>query len=477
MSSQPDAAPPNAAGAPFLDRIGIPSVLKWGFLGVLVFMTGLGVESNFVTPHLVATLGRGEGTISIVIAMYSLAVAVASYLSGALSDLLGPKKVMLIGFIIWIVFQVGFLLSIPTGNIWLVGVMYFFRGFGFPLFTFSFLVWVNITALKSKAGTAIGWFYVMFTGGLPTLGSLLAVGAIPAFGGGTRGETGAMWVSSLLIVVGFCLVWFGCHEPRGMARIAPEGEPASRIMLSGLRLTFTNSKVLQGFLVRLINTAPEFGMFIIMPAVISTTLGWGQSRWLLMTVCVYAGNILFNAFFGHIGDRIGWVNTVRWCGVFASALALLAWWYVPHWVPAGSAWGYAVSVVAGVVYGIFLAGFVPMGAIMPENAPDHRGAAMAMYTTAAGGAFFLGSAVVAVVLGITGALDWSSYAQNSAVIWTFVALYACAFVMVGNLRTQQDDPEHRRQIRDADTASLAIQAANNQQTTIHAPVPSVRDES
>ena len=160
-----------------------------------------------------------------------------------------------------------------------------------------------------------------------------------------------------------------------------------------------------------------------------------------------------------------------------AGLALLAWWYVPHWVPAGSAWGYAVSVVAGVAYGIFLAGFVPMGAIMPENAPDHRGAAMAMYTTAAGGAFFLGSAVVAVVLGITGALDWSSYAQNSAVIWTFVALYACAFVMVGNLRTQQDDPEHRRQIRDADTASLAIQAANNQQTTIHAPVPSVRDES
>ena len=30
----------------FLDRIGIPHPLRWGFLGVLVFMTGNGVEST-----------------------------------------------------------------------------------------------------------------------------------------------------------------------------------------------------------------------------------------------------------------------------------------------------------------------------------------------------------------------------------------------------------------------------------------------
>ena len=223
---------------------------------------------------------------------------------------------------------------------------------------------------------------------------------------------------------------------------------------------------MQGFLVRLINTAPQFGMFVIMPIVISDNLGWGQSRWLLMTVCIFAGNILFNAFFGAVGDRIGWVNTVRWCGVFASAVGLLAWWYVPHWVPAGSTWGYIVSVIAGVTYGICLAGFVPMGAIMPANAPKHRGAAMAMYTTAAGGAAFLGTAVVSVVLGITGALGWEIFAQKSAVIWTFVALYGCAFIMVGNLRTDQDNPEHRQQVRDADTQALAVQAANERRVNI-----------
>ena len=130
-----------------------------------------------------------------------------------------------------------------------------------------------------------------------------------------------------------------------------------------------------------------------------------------MTSIVFAGNILFNAAFGTLGDRVGWTTTVRWFGIVGSAIGLLLWWYVPHWVPAGSDWGFVVSVIAGTVFGILLAGFVPLGAIMPALAPNHKGAAMAMYTTAAGGATFLGSAVVAVVR------PWGG---NVGVVWAFV---------------------------------------------------------
>lgn len=455
------------AEGPFLDRIGIPGVLKWGFLGLLIFQIGLGVEANFITPHLVKVLGSTEATVSFIITAYSLAALIASYLSGVLSDLMGPKKVMMIGFVMWAIFQVAFLLSLGTGSYWLVAVTYFFRGFAYPLFSFSFLVWVNITALKSMAGTSVGWFYVMFTGGLPTIGSLVAIASISAFGGGTAGEYGAMWVALALAVIGALMVFLGCRAENGSRRIAPADESTSQVLFSGVRLLFSNSKVLQGFLIRLINTAPQFGMFVILPVVIADELGWGQSRWLLMTTFIFAGNILFNAFFGNVGDRIGWVNTVRWFGIFASACGLLLWWYVPHMVPAGSTWGYIVSVIAGVVFGICLAGFVPMGAIMPANAPDHRGAAMAMYTTAAGGAAFLGTSVVSIVLSITGALGMSAFAQKSAVIWVFVALYASAFVMVGNLRTEQDDPVKRQQMREADTQALAIQAANERRVHIN----------
>ncbi|WP_432565208.1 MFS transporter [Kineococcus sp. SYSU DK003] len=419
-----------------LQRLGIPPVLRWGFLGVLVFMTGNGVESNFLTPHMVEVLGRPEAAVASIITYYSLCVLIGSYVSGALSDLFGPRRVMALGFAVWVVFEAVFLLGLQAENFALTAVAYALRGFGFPLFAFAFLVWVNITTTPERNGAAVGWFYVAFTGGLPTLGSLFAVGAIPVFGGGTRGETGSMVASIALVVAGFLIAWIGVRDPRGDRRIAPAGESAGRVLTSGLRLTFTRPKIAAGFLVRLINTAPEFGMFIILPAVIADQRGWGQSRWLIMTVAVYATNILVNAVFGAIGDRIGWQRTVKWFGIVGSACGLLLWWYVPQLVPAGSDWGYLVSVLAGCLFGMLLAGFVPMGAIMPALAPDHKGAAMAMYTTAAGGATFLGSAVVWAVLQAGG--------SNVAVVWAFVALYAVAFVLVSFLKVPQLHKAHGR---------------------------------
>ena len=93
-----------------------------------------------------------------------------------------------------------------------------------------------------------------------------------------------------------------------------------------------------------------------------------------------------------------------------------------------------------------------MGAIVAANAPGQEGGAMAMYTTAAGGATFLGSLVVAVVLNVTGWFNLGSYAQNTAVVWAFVALYAVAFILVGRLRTRQDDPEYRKELKRKDAA-------------------------
>lgn len=419
-----------------LDRVGIPHVLRWGFLGLLIFMTGNGVESNFIEPHLNDALGGdAKSLVATIIAMYGVAVLVGAYVAGALSDLFGPRRIMLLGFLVWVVFQALFLLSLSIDSLPLTFVTYFFRGFGYPLFAFSFLVWINTVAPYERNGAAVGWFYVMFTGGLPTLGSLFAVFAIPVFGGGYGGETGAMTSSTALVLIGFLVVWLGVREPHGSQRLAPEGESSSRVMLSGLILTFQHRKILMGFLVRLINTAPQYGMFIVLPTVIADDLGWGQSRWLTMTVVVYASNILVNAVFGNVGDRIGWVRTVKWFGVFGSAVGLLLWWYVPHWVTPGSDWGYYLSLAAGVVFGVLLAGFVPMGAIMPALAPEHKGAAMAMYTTAAGGAAFLGSAVVAVV---------QPWAGNVGTVWAFVVLYACAFLMLTfvSVPDRDPDPEH-----------------------------------
>lgn len=420
----------------FLDRIGIPHSLRWGFLAVLIFMTGNGTETNFIEPHMGEVLGSGTATVGTIISMYSLAALIGSYLSGALADLWGPRRVMQLGAAVWIVFELLFLASLAMGSLPLVFLTYFLRGFGYPLFAFAFLVWVNVVTPVERNGKAVGWFYVMFTGGLPTLGSLYALGMIPAFGGGTAGETGAMVASIALVVIGFLLGQFAVREPRGDSRIAPADNSTAAVLTAGLQLTVRRPKILMGFLVRLINTAPQYGMFIILPTVIAEELGWGQSRWLIMTTLVYASNILVNAVFGAIGDRWGWRRTVQWFGVFGSAVGLLAWWYVAHWVPAGTSWGFWTATAAGCLFGALLAGFVPMGAIMPALAPDYKGAAMAMYTTAAGGSAFLGSAVPAVVLAVG--------LGNVSVVWAFVVLYAAAFVMVGFLKVPEDENRRRK---------------------------------
>jgi MFS-type transporter involved in bile tolerance (Atg22 family) len=71
---------------------------------------------------------------------------------------------------------------------------------------------------------------------------------------------------------------------------------------------------------------------------------------------------------------------------------------------------------------------------MPALAPEHKGAAMAMYTTAAGGAAFSGAAVVAVV---------KPWAGNVGVVWAFVILYAAAFVLVSFLKVPEDSSGER----------------------------------
>lgn len=236
------------------DRMGMPHSIRWGFLGVLIFMTGNGVDSNIIAPHMKHVLdGSGADLVPTIMAMYSLAALIASYLSGALADLFGPRRVMLWGFLIWAVFEALFLGALNTGSVSLVFLTYFLRGFGFPLFAFAFLVWINAVVPIQRNGTAVGWFYVMFTGGFPTLGSLFAAGAIPALGRGVVGEALTMWASIGLVAIGFLIVWFGVRDPAGYGRLAPAGESASAVMFSGLRLTWREPRVLMGFLVRLID--------------------------------------------------------------------------------------------------------------------------------------------------------------------------------------------------------------------------------
>lgn len=388
-----------------LDRLGIFPPLAWGYLGLLLFMIGDGVESGYLSPFLV---GRGmtQADVAAVFTAYGVTAAIAAWFSGALSDLWGPFRVMQAGLAIWIVFELVFLLTIASG----AGgpalmAAYAVRGFGYPLFAFGFLVWITAATPARRLGTAVGWFWFAFTGGLPTLGSLLASFTVPLIG-----AYPTLWLSLGLVVAGGAIALIGTREPAGRRRLAPEGENPFKTVLSSVTIAWREPKTAAGCVVRIINTAPQFGFLVFLPIYFTVTIGFSLPAWLRLLSSIFLSNIIWNLLFGVIGDKFGWRRTVALFGGVGSAVTTLLLYYVPHLFGAN----YALCIVAGVLYGATLAGFVPLSALMPSLAPHHRGAAMSMLNLGAGASTWVGPAIVGICLTPLGV---------GGVMWIFAVLY------------------------------------------------------
>lgn len=64
-----------------LDKIGIPKRLAWGFLGVVLFMMGDGLEQGWLSPFLIENGLTVQQSASI-FSIYGIALAIASWFSG-----------------------------------------------------------------------------------------------------------------------------------------------------------------------------------------------------------------------------------------------------------------------------------------------------------------------------------------------------------------------------------------------------------
>src|SRR5919112_3775454 len=78
------------------DRLGMPGALRWGFVGLLIFMIGDGVESGYLAAFLLDE-GVSQARVGLLFTVYGVAAGVAAWASGALSDLWGPRRVMAVG--------------------------------------------------------------------------------------------------------------------------------------------------------------------------------------------------------------------------------------------------------------------------------------------------------------------------------------------------------------------------------------------
>ncbi|MGI5255686.1 MFS transporter [Streptomyces angustmyceticus] len=426
-SARPRPAGTPAAGRPPADRprsrcarLGIPPALAWGFLGVLLFMTGDGVETGFFSKYL-ADQGLAKADAAVVIAVYGITVALGAWLSGALSDLWGPRRVMTAGFAIWLVFQVLMLtVALPAMNYPLLLLIYGLRGFGYPLFAYGFLVWVTAATPPRRLGTAVGWYWFAFTGGLPTLGSLVASATIPVVG-----SYRTLWLALALVLLGGLLALLLVREPTGRTGLAPDGGGPLATLAGSVSIMRRRPRVAIGAAVRVFSTGSQFGFLVCLPFFFTETVGFSTSGWLRLLSVMFAANIFANLFFGAVGDRLGWQRTMTWFGAVACALTCLALYYVP--AVAGP--HFAACAVAAALYGIALAGYVPISALVPALAPRHKGQAMSALNLGAGASTFAGPAIVALALGPVGV---------EGIVWIFAGLHLATAVAI---RFLEPDPE------------------------------------
>jgi len=389
-----------------IERWGIPYPLRWGFVGVLIFMIGDGVEVSYLTDYLQQPEGgglSGSQASFYTVTLYGVAVLIASWFSGTLSAIWGPKRVMWLGAGIWIVFEALFLfVALPSQTLGLIATIYAIRGLAYPLFAFSFLVWIQTLAKPHMRGSAAGWFWFAFTGGLPTLGALVAAIAVGPLG---ISLYGTLVLSLVLVMIGSAVGCFAVTHPSGLEPIADETvrNPRSLSRLTeGIDILWRDKRTIAGFFVRLVNTAPQYGFFAMFPFVFGpATPGGGflttEQVAILQTVA-YAANIGANLFFGVFGDHFGWQRTVTVFGCLGCALAVPIWYF-----GAIASQSFLVTAILGAIYGIVLAGFVPLSALMPSMvAVKDKGAALAILNTGAGGAALLGPLTVTALFPLFG---------------------------------------------------------------------------
>jgi polyol permease family len=409
-----------------LAKAGIPSQLGWGYLGILIFMMGDGLEQGWLSPYLLEH-GMSIQQSASLFTVYGITIAISSWFSGVLAEGYGAKKTMAMGLLLYIIGTVGFVgYGMTDLNFPIMLFTYALRGFGYPLFAYSFLVWITYRSPQQKLGRAVGWFWFVFTGGLNVLGAYYSSWAIQHLG-----YINTMWSSIFWVLVGgfFALV---LNRDKFQSKNTNTGARAAELM-KGLTIVKEEPKVLLGGLVRVINTTAQFAFPVFLPTYMAAH-GFSTTEWLQIWGSIFTANIAFNLIFGFVGDQMGWRNTVMWFGGVGCAVSTLLFFYTPQLV-GDNFW---VVLMAGVLWGALLAGYVPLSALVPSLVKKDKGAAMAILNLGAGLPVFLGPAIVGLFIGLVG---------NEGVVWILAALYLISAILTKFI-TLPDNAKTAHQVKE-----------------------------
>lgn len=386
-----------------LDKLGIPRKLVWGYVGILIFMMGDGMEQGWLSPYLIDR-GMTMQQSALLFSLYGVTIAISSWFSGVLVEGFGVKKTMFTGLIFFVLGTLGFVgYALPGLDYVAMLLFYTLRGLGYPLFAYSFLVWITYSSPQKALGRAVGWFWFVFTGGLFVLGAYYSSWSIAAIG-----HINTLWSALGWVLIGafLALVLVKDKSAQGL-----EGSLKEKLneLLRGLTIVRDEPKVFLGGIIRIINSLAPYAFPVFMPSYMAEQ-GFSTTEWLQIWGTIFTINIAFNLIFGFVGDSIGWRNTVMWFGGVGCGVTTLLFYYSPllfnH--------NFWLVLIAGTLWGAMLAGYVPLSALVPSLVKKEKGAAMSVLNLGAGLAVFIGPAIVGLFIGVIG---------DTGVVWILSALY------------------------------------------------------
>jgi polyol permease family len=402
---------------------GLPATMVLGFVAMLVFMAGDGLEHAWLSPYLIE-MGLTVQQVATLFTAYGLVLAISAYFSGVLTEIWGPRKVMLIGLITWLLGQILFIeFGLKEQNFAAMLPTYAIRGIGYPFFCYSFLVWVTYRSPQRIMATAVGLFWAAWSGGLYVVGSYF-----PAFMTPYIGYMGLMWSAVIWVLVGGIIGILVVGNDK-VSDNKGNGKEKLKMLLSGFTICIEKPKVAIGGLVRIINSVGVGALPIFFPLYLASEYGYSTAEWLQIWGTMWVANILFNLVIPYISDRwLGWRNTIMWVGSVGCGVMTLVLLYTPQ-IVGHNFW---VMTLVAIVFGIVLCGYVPLSALVTSLAPDQKGSAMAIVSFGAGMSYFIAPAIVGLFISSVGA---------EGVMWIFAMLYFTSAVLMKFMKTPDEEEQ------------------------------------
>ena len=221
---------------------------------------------------------------------------------------------------------------------------------------------------------------------------------------------------------------------------------------SAVSVLWRYPKVSINGIVKIINLSGQYGMQAYYVVYLNKVFAMPESRAILEFSIFGFVAIIGDVFWGVLGDRIGWRNTLQWAATPITAIALVYIYVIP--LVAGP--NFLLIALGTSAVGIGLSAHVPTTPLITAHAHGETGNALAILNLGAGLGAFVGPAIVSALLG-----DENTASGYFAVAMALAGLYVISFLLCftlklpGNARVLDTAPT----ISDDETAPAAPTSA------------------